>query len=64
MANLTTGVAALLWCNYREFAKEGLFGNENVPDSLVDLMISAVFGPHVSQHEVTAWKELESAFQP
>jgi hypothetical protein len=63
VAKLTSRVTALLWCNYRGFSRTGLIDKGNGPKALVEPFITGVFGLHVSQHEVNAWKELESAFE-
>ncbi|KAH6899566.1 armadillo-type protein [Coprinopsis sp. MPI-PUGE-AT-0042] len=65
MAKLRVRVTALLWCNYRKFAQQGLSREQKIlPASLMDSFVAALFGHHVAQHELKAWKTLKGIIDP
>ncbi|KAH6867262.1 armadillo-type protein [Coprinopsis sp. MPI-PUGE-AT-0042] len=63
-SKLRDRVTALLWCNYRQMAERGLSYDHQMPALLMDTFIAAVFGHHVTMHEVDMWMSIGDVIKP
>ncbi|KAH6910613.1 armadillo-type protein [Coprinopsis sp. MPI-PUGE-AT-0042] len=64
MAKSQARLTALLWTNYQDFVHEGLEYCQELPQSLIDCFVTAVFGHHVAQHELKEWLKLGEYLKP
>ena len=48
-------LTALLWCNHRAFVVDAKHVKRDIPQSVVDGFLVALFGRHVTQQEAEEW---------